>query len=80
MESSQDRKRLPHTVLILFCTLCIAADEPQKPPLDTHEKVAKAYYAQVQKAAEEKAGRRDSRAMPKMARGVVCSASTSCVL
>ena len=39
--------------------------------MDTHEKVAKAYYAQVQKAAEEKARKRDSRAMPKMATGVV---------
>ena len=61
----------PHTILVLGCTLFIAADEPQKPSFDSHEKVAKAYYAQVQKAAEEKAGRRDSRAMPKMATGIV---------
>ena len=61
----------PHTILILGCTLFIAADERQKSPLDTHDKVAKAYYAQVQKAAEEKAQKPDSRAMPKMATGVV---------
>ena len=61
----------PHIILVLGCTLFVAADEPQVPSSDTHEKVAKAYYAQVQKAAEERAGRRDSGAMPKMATGVV---------
>ena len=46
-------RHFPHTILVLFCTLFIAADEPQKPSLDTDEKVAKAYYAQVRKAAKK---------------------------
>lgn len=80
MRPSQDMNRPPHSILILFCTLFIAADEPQQPSRDTHERVAKAYYAQVQKAAVErdKAAKRDFKAVwsdtpptPKQATGVV---------
>jgi hypothetical protein len=69
-----------HTVLVLGCTLFLAADESRKPSFPTHETVAKAYYAQVQQAAkaEKKAQERDANAMrsetpptPKMATGLV---------
>jgi hypothetical protein len=60
----------PHIDATSFGSITVD-DEPQKPSLNAPEKVAKAYYAQVQKAAKEKAGRRDSRAIPKMATGVV---------
>ena len=70
----------PHTILAVACTFLLAADAPQKPSFHTHETVAKAYYAQVQEAAEaeKKAGERDSRAMrsetppaPEVATGIV---------
>jgi len=73
-------KHLPHTILILFCTVFIAADEPQKPPRDTHKRVAEVFYAQVRKAAEEqkkaderesKANRSDTPPTPKLATGVI---------
>jgi hypothetical protein len=70
----------PHTVLILVCTFFLAADAPQKPSFLTHQTVAEAYYAQVQRAAEaaKKAEERNSGAMrsetpptPKKATGLV---------
>ncbi len=42
---------MPNGILIAFCTVLVAADEPKKPSFDTHPAVAKAYYAQVQEAA-----------------------------
>ena len=68
-----------HTILAVACTFLLAADAPQKPSFRTHETVAKAYYAQVQQAAEaeKKAEERRSKAMrsetppPKMATGTI---------